>query len=444
MKHKICVLVAVVFLALGVKAEGEATIKNIKVNGIECSCSGYDCKVEVDATSATITYDLVDTKATVDRLSGFKIDLLSQVTTVKVVVTNSENEEKIENTYTIDITKHQKKNDFSLKSLKVNDEKIEIVKDVVVYSYTSEFDAEKIVIDATCNDSNAKVIKEKEYAFNLKESSLAIDFTVEAENGEKETYRIVVNRGVKPNTTLKSLTVEPGSIDFNANTYEYKFTVEYGITDIKVDAIPSNKDAKVDITNESLVVGENKIIVTVTSEKSKSEYILLVTREENVDKSVANLKSLEIGEYSKLDFEENVLDYILSFNKIPKKLSIIAKAKDDNATVTILGNEDLKEDSKVTIKVTVLDEEENSISREYTLKIAHAEKEEEEDNKKIILISIIGLIITIIILIIIEIHGKKKAKRNYLKKIFELRHKHERKRKEEKINKVKEEEIEII
>ena len=54
----------------------------------------------------------------------------------------------------------------------------------------------------------------------------------------------------------------------------------------------------------------------------------------------------------------------------------------------------------------------------------------------------IGLVITILILIFLEIHSKKKAKKNYLKKIFELRHKHERRKKEEK--KKKEEEIEII
>lgn len=442
MKHKIYIVVAILFLAFSVKAEGEATISNIKVNGVACSCSGYDCKVEVDAEKASITYDLVDTKATVDRLSGFSVDLLSQVTTVKILVTNSENEEKIENTYVIDITKHQKKNDFSLKKLTVNDDKIDIIDDVVVYSYVSEFDAEKIVIDATPNDSNAKVIKEKEYTFNLKDSSLAIDFTVEAENGEKATYRIVVSRGVKPDTTLKSLSIEPGNIKFDENTFEYSLTVEYGVTDIIVDAIPNNKDAKVEIVNEPLVVGENKITITVSNEKSKSEYVLLVTREENIDKSVANLKSLKVSEYRKLDFEENVLDYVLSFKDIPEKLTIDAKAKDDNAKITILDNEDLKDGSVVTIKVLL---EEENISREYTLKVVKTDKDvNQEEDKTIILICIIGLIITIITLIILEIHGKKKEKRNYLKKIFDLRHKHERRKKEEKKKKKEEDEIEII
>ena len=208
MKYRLFIFVLLLFVSFSVLAEGEATIKNLKVNGVPCSCSGYDCNVEVDASSATITYDLVDEKAIVDRLSGFRIDLLSQITTVKIVVSNTESDEKIENTYNIDITKHEKKNDFSLKSLSVNGKKIDLIEEVVAYSFISEYDTEKIVIDATTNDSNAKILKEKEYPFDLKDSSLAVDFSVQAENGEKETYRIVVTRGVKPNTTLKSLKIK--------------------------------------------------------------------------------------------------------------------------------------------------------------------------------------------------------------------------------------------
>ncbi len=441
MKKYIYFLIMIISSCVIVKAENEATIKDVKVNGIECQCSGYECSVEVDASSATITYQLNDSDATVDRLSGFKIDLLSQVTTVKIKVSNTLNGEKVENTYNVNITKHEKKNDFSLKTLTVNGEKINVVDSIVVYSYTSLYDAEKIVIEATTNDSNAKVIKENEYPFALTESSLAVDFYVQAENGEKETYRIVVTRGVKPNTTLKSIKVDHGKIDFDENTFEYKFNVEYGINEIQVEAIPKNGDAKVEIINNPLVVGENEIKITVTNGKNKSEYLLLVTREENIDKSVANLKKLNIREYPKLDFNENVLDYTLFFNKIPEKLNIEALAKNSDSQVDILENEGLKDGSTVIVRVT-LELEENTITRDYTLKLKT--QKEMHDNKTVILICIICLTITIIILGILEIHSKRCEKRKYLKKILELRHKKESRRKEEKKKKVKEEEIEII
>lgn len=445
MKYKIYILITLLFLTLSVKAEGEATIENIKVNGSACTCTGYECTVSTTASSATITYDLSDQEATVDRLSGFKIDLLSEVTTVKIVVSNTQREEKIENTYEINITKEEKQNDFSLKSLSVNGEKIEVLKEVVVYSYTSLYDAEKIVIEATCNDKNAKIIKEKEYPFDLKESSLAADFKVQIDD-QVEDYRVVVTRGVKPNTTLKSLKVEPGEINFNEKVYKYVFTVDYSINEIKVEAIPNNKDAKVEITNEPLVVGENEIKITVSSDKNKSEYILLVTREENVDKSVANLKKIEVREYPKLDFKENVLDYVLLFSEIPTKLNIQAVSKEPLSNIEILNNEDLKNGSKVIVRNTL---KESNISREYTLEIK--EEKKLHDNKKIILISIIALVITMIILFILDIYSKKQEKRKYLKKIFDLRHKIEKKRKEEKEKKkiekkkrIIEDEIEII
>ena len=442
MKNKIYILILLLLVSISVNAEGEATIKNIKVNNTECVCAGYDCNIEVESDAATITYELNDDKATVDRLSGFKIDLLSEVTTVKLNVSNEVDGEKIENTYNISITKREKQNDFSLKSLSVNGEKIDILKDVVVYSYTSKYDIEKITIDAVANDSKAKIIKEKEYAFPLTESSLAIDFSVKAEDGKSESYRVVVTRDVKPDTNLKSLKIEPGTINFNEKTYEYKVNVEYSVNEIKIDAIPSNKNAKVEIDNNPLVVGENEIKITVTSDKSKSEYVLFVTREENIDKSIANLKSIKVQEYPRLDFKENVLDYILSFSKIPETLHIETKSKEDSNTV-ITGNEHLVNGSKIIIKNTLVD---SNISREYTLEIK--EQKKIHDNKNVILISIVVLLIVMIILFILEIHGKKKEKRKYLNKIFELRHKVERKRKEEKEKKVrkkiKEDEIEII
>ena len=447
MKYKIYMLIAALFLSINVYAEGEATITNIKVNGALCTCTGYDCAVEVLASSATITYDLVDEKAIVDRLSGFKIDLLSEVTTVKINVTNSENDEKIENVYNISITKLEKKNDFSLKSLTVNGEKIEVLPDVVVYSYTSLYDTTKITIDAAANDSSVSIIKEKEYDFPLSEGSLAIDFYVKTEDNKQQDYRVVVTRGVKPNTDLKSLTIEPGTIVFDAKKHEYKINVDYSVNEIEVKAIADNKDAKVEIDNKTLIVGENEIKITVTHDNNKSEYLLLVTREENIDKSVANLKRLEVKEYPRLDFKENVLDYILTFSQVPEELHITAKAKDENSDIEIIGNEKLQNGSKVIVKVNL---KESNISREYSLVIK--EEKEVHDNKIIILISIIALVVTMIILLFLDIHSKRKEKRRYLKKIFELRHKIERKRKEEKEKKVKketkkkikEDEIEII
>ena len=141
-----------------VLADNEATLKNVKVNNIECNCVAFNCTVEVDASKATITYELNDSEATVDRLSGFSVDLISPTTTMKVTVTNSKGAEKIENIYNIVINKHEKSNDVTLKEFGINDENIALSEDVFVYSFTAKYDAEVLKIKMVPNDNNAKVL----------------------------------------------------------------------------------------------------------------------------------------------------------------------------------------------------------------------------------------------------------------------------------------------
>ena len=432
MRYKIYLMIMIICFAFTVNAEGEATIKNIKVNGVACTCTGYDCVVDTTNSSATITYDLVDSNAKVDRLSGFSVDLLSEVTNIKLTVTNSTGETKIENIYNLTINKQAKKYDLSLKSLKVNGETMKVGSEIYSYNYTSEYDAKTIKIDVEANDSTATIVKQDVYEFPLEDGSLAVDFSVKPVSGDAQDYRVVVTRGVKPDTTLKSLKINDKEIKLNEKEFEYELSVDYSVNELDIDAVPANKDAKVEIESKTLVVGENVVKIKISSDRTNSEYILKVTREENIDKSVANLKELEILEYEKLDFDENVLDYTLNFSSVPEKLTITAEAKDPDAQIEIVGNENIKNDSSVVIKVKL-----EKITREYTLKIK--ESHSISDNKTVVLVALIGVFVTIIILIILEIHSKKQEKRRYLKKIFDLRHKIERKRKEEKENKTKEE-----
>ena len=106
MKKKYFIFFLLICMFLHVNAEGEATLKNIKVSGKECKCIEYNCEVEVDGNSAIVSYELYDNNAKVDRQSGFSVDLTSSVTTIKINVTNTLNGEKVENTYSIAITKH--------------------------------------------------------------------------------------------------------------------------------------------------------------------------------------------------------------------------------------------------------------------------------------------------------------------------------------------------
>lgn len=432
-------IIIVLSICFVVNAEGEATINNIKVNGRDATCTGYDCTIEVDSDKATVTYSLIDLAATVDRSSGFTIDLTSPSNLIKIVVKNDSGSEVIENTYNVTINKHVKSSDYTLSSLKVNEEEIKLMEDVYVYNYTSKYDDEKIVIDAKTKDSNAKIVTDLEFEFPLDRSSLAVDFDVKAENDDTKTYRVVVNRGVKPNTYLKSLKIDKIDLAFDKEKLNYQESVEYSVNELMVEATAENKDAKVDISKpEILEVGENIIKITVSVEKAESVYEIKVIREPNLDKSLANLKSLEIEEYAKLNFEANVLSYTLNFREIPNKLTIKATPLDSNGKVEIINNEDLINNDKVIVRVT-LNLDEAIIVRDYTLNIV--ERKNITNSKLSIIISIIIEIIAIIILLILDINDKKKKRKDKLNKIKNLIKKKNNKK---IIKKDIEEEIEII
>ena len=187
---KLLVFIVIILSVIGIKAEGEALLKNIRVNGQECKCIEYKCEIEVNSNSATVTYELVDSSATVDRQSGFTKELTSPTTLVKVVVSNTVNDEKQENTYEITINQHEKSSDNTLSILKVNDNEIKLVEDIIAYSYEAKFDEEKLVVKAITTDPNAKINSDLEYDFPLDSSSMAIDIEIKAENGDIKTYRM--------------------------------------------------------------------------------------------------------------------------------------------------------------------------------------------------------------------------------------------------------------
>ena len=436
---RICLFILIVFLGINVHATGEATLKNIKVNGKDCSCAGYDCTIEASKKTATVTYELNDSEATVDRLSGFSVDLDGLTTLVKIVVTNDKGEEKIENTYSINITLHEKSSDITLKTLKVNGDPITILTDVFVYSYMAKYSDEEIVIDAVTNDANAKIKVDETYKFPLDRSSISVDFTVVAEDETTKTYRVVAKRGERPDTSLQSLKIDHGTIEFNKDKLEYEFMVDYSVTDLIIEAIPNSEDASVKIEKEDLIVGENIVKIIVTNDKATSEYVLKVTREENKDKSIANLKSIKIKEYPKLDFEENVLDYTIKLRDIPEKLTIDAESISSDGKVEIINNEKLEDGSKITIRNTLI---ETGIVREYTITIIKSD--EKETSKTSIIIGLIIVSLMTIIMIIVEIRDKKNQRHLELTKILNLRRKKERERKNKEQKKKEEDELEII
>ncbi|CDA79686.1 putative uncharacterized protein [Clostridium sp. CAG:594] len=184
------------------------------------------------------------------------------------------------------------------------------------------------------------------------------------------------------NANIKSLTIK-GNDDsdvvlspvFNPGVYDYEATVASNVKTVSITPILEDAKANAVISNnanEELKAGEdNKITITVTAEDgSKKAYNINIKREALT--SDATLKSLEIEEAEKFKFDKGKFTYNVKIDKNIKSLTIIYELSDENSTINIEGNSELKNGSIVKLIVTAQD----GTKKVYTLNII------KETNKK--------------------------------------------------------------
>ncbi|MEE3343175.1 MAG: cadherin-like beta sandwich domain-containing protein [Bacilli bacterium] len=185
-------------------------------------------------------------------------------------------------------------------------------------TYTATVSKDKTTVTATPSSSTAKVAGNiGEVKLNYGVNKLTI--TVTSELGTTKTYNLTITRPqpatTKPDTpkpttpsnnnttsnktstetttttqetptkdkdaSLKSLKIKNHYIDFNPKKYTYKLNVKNNETSLEITATPNSSKAKVEIEQpETLEIGKNSIIITVTAEDGTiCKYELEVTRE---------------------------------------------------------------------------------------------------------------------------------------------------------------------
>lgn len=159
------------------------------------------------------------------------------------------------------------------------------------------------------------------------------------------------------------------SPSFKSDVYEYSATVASTVR--MVDIVATLEDEKANMVmsnnaNEELVAGENnKITITVTAEDgSKKAYVLNIKREALT--ADATLKELNIKEDKDFKLKEDKFTYTVKIGKNVNKLTITYTLSDENASVEIEDNKNLKDGSVVKVIVTA----EDGTKKVYTLKIS--------------------------------------------------------------------------
>ena len=389
----------------------DATLKSLTIAGASFAFSPekLDYNLTIDKESISITAIKNNDKATISGDTGNK-KLKYGMNTFKI---NVKSEKGTTKTYTLNIKRTDARSaDNNLKSLSLSSGKINFKASTTTYNVTVDSDVSKLTINATLSDSKASFVSGYEpRTVNLNNGNNKILIKVKNEREEVKTYTINVNRddGRDTNADLEYLKVEEGKVEFNKDITEYKITVENTVNKITINAKTVSSKAKVSITNPTLVVGENKVKVLVTAENGATkEYVITVIRnEENQTLSSDNyLNSIDIEGYT-LDFNKETLIYNLSI-KNEENLIINAYPSNENSSVTVLGNANLKNGSIISIRV----QSESGETREYQINISKGNNTTKNDSSFNIparYIIVIILVITLIILVILIIIKKKKS-----------------------------------
>lgn len=248
-----------------------------------------------------------------------------------------------------------------LKSLSVGGSKLvpEFDKGVSEYSTSVSSDTEKISINATPADKNAKVI-EGTGSYNLDYGNNVIYVRVRANSGEIREYKLNINRADprSNNNSLRFIDISSGNLSpkFNPNILEYYVDVSGDTEALSIKAATVDSNAKiVGGTGDILLQpGNNNVHINVQSERGIIKtYLLKVNRD---DGRSANdfLSVLDGGKWViSPSFDKNITNYTMIIPNDITSITLDARAEHSGATVQVTGADNLKEgDNTVTITVT--------------------------------------------------------------------------------------------
>ena len=176
--------------------------------------------------------------------------------------------------------------------------------------------------------------------------------------------------------TLSRIYVEPGSLEpeFSETRNYYTLLLNENITDLVVQATPTNESLKYEITgNKDLKIGENIITITVYGENnSTNTYTINALKTNEPAKYNALLSTLIIDNYPfNEDFFPETFNYTTKNTPKEENVEVFAYPQNPNAKVEITRNENLK-DSNNTITITVTSENELA-TRTYTVNLTNTD-----------------------------------------------------------------------
>jgi len=256
-------------------------------------------------------------------------------------------------------------------------------------SYSITANAESININATQNDSNAKVTGTgtKKLVCGNNKATL----NVRAEDGSSNTYTLSIKRECSSDATLKDIVLSSGTLSpaFNKNVKDYKVSVAKDVDKITINAAKNdvNQEIAGTVIDRKLEYGENKFAIKVKAENGTiNTYNLTVTRDDSRS-SNTNLTGITLSD-GKLNFDPNTTEYKTKVLYEVTGINIVATPEDATSKVSVIGGDKLiVGDNTIKIRVT----SEKGEEKEYTIIVTRLKEGETlGDNANIKKITITG------------------------------------------------------
>jgi len=243
------------------------------------------------------------------------------------------------------------------------------------YEYTTSVPNEVTEVEIYGNKADSKATVEGLGKVSLKEGNNTFEIKVTAEDGKTtKTYKLTIKRKTAAEeesengeTRLKSLSINPEEYDFSgfdSEKTEYAVKVPNEIKEIEI--VATAKDSRAQITGIGIIEldeGKNDLKIEVIAVNGeKKTYTLEVTREEAEEKVPFGLSTLKIdGLKLTPSFKVDTYEYNVELTEDLTSLEIQAESNDEDATVEIIGNENI-EDGENVITIQVRNKEKDEIA----------------------------------------------------------------------------------
>ena len=176
---------------------------------------------------------------------------------------------------------------------------------------------------------------------------------------QKQAREEIGTSNDKANSKLQNLrlSIEGMVPDFNKDIYNYYLIVNENVNNIEVLTIGENNNSEIVITgNENLKDGLNEIEIKVISEDktNNSEYIINVTKTNNIEDANTNLETLAIQDFLLYpSFDNNITNYNVEVSNTTDNINLLAIPEDEEASIEIKKSDKLQEGNNEII-ITVI------------------------------------------------------------------------------------------